>query len=244
MIPYTLIRSSRARRVSLRVEPGRGLLVTIPRRFAQRDVPAIVESHRSWVEKTLAELDRQTPEELRHWPPQPLNLRALDRSVRLEFDDFRLVPCNIEPDASPDTVQVRWQGDDCLCLQMATDDRAAVARVLAGVLKTLARQTIVPRLRQLADVYGLSYTRASVRGQRTVWGSYSSSGTLSLNYKLLFLRPELVDYVLLHELAHTQHLNHSRAFWALLEQLCPGSKALDDELQHAGTQVPPWLELA
>ena len=90
----------------------------------------------------------------------------------------------------------------------------------------------------------MTYGKLSVRGQRTLWGSYSSSGTLSLNYKLLFLPPELVDYVVLHELAHTRHMDHSRAFWRLLDKMIPGARDLDDQVNDAATLVPRWLERA
>ena len=83
-----------------------------------------------------------------------------------------------------------------------------------------------------------------VRGQRSVWGSYSSTGTLSLNYKILFLPPELADYVMLHELAHTGVLDHSPAFWSLLETYYPGARQADQRLSNAVRDVPPWLELA
>ena len=88
------------------------------------------------------------------------------------------------------------------------------------------------------------YRRLTVRGQRTLWGSYSSSGTLSLNYKLLFLPSELVDYVVLHELAHTRHMNHSRAFWRLLERMAPGARQLDQRVNDEARRVPRWLEKA
>jgi len=67
---------------------------------------------------------------------------------------------------------------------------------------------------------------------------------LSLNYKLVFINPHIVDYVLLHELAHTRHLDHSAAFWRFLDGLKPNARQLDRQLKEAGSQVPPWLELA
>ena len=96
----------------------------------------------------------------------------------------------------------------------------------------------------MSDRHRLFFARVAVRGQRSVWGSCSSRGTVSLNWKLLFLRPALVDYVLVHELAHTRHLDHSSAFWRLLVSLEPSARALDAELRSAGRFVPHWLEPA
>lgn len=128
-----------------------------------------------------------------------------------------------------------------VCLMSSPVERSAVATELAVVIKALARQYLPVRLAMLAEQHGISYQRVQIRGQRTRWGSCSSTGTISLNYKLLFLSPTLVDYVLLHELAHTRHLNHSPAFWRYLQSMQANARQQDDQLKHAGQDVPPWL---
>jgi predicted metal-dependent hydrolase len=67
----------------------------------------------------------------------------------------------------------------------------------------------------------LPYNRVSIRGQKTRWGSCSSDKNINLNYKLLFLEPEFVKYIIIHELCHTIHLNHSREFWQLVGDFYP-----------------------
>ena len=231
--PYELRVSARARRVTLRVVPGRGLVVTVPRRFARRDAAAVVAEHRAWA---LAELDRlaaRVPDAFRHWPPRALALPATGRRLVLGFD-----PCAARTAAVPSSLA----GEAVLVLGCAPEDRDAGVAALAAWLAREGRTHLGPRLAALAARHGLRYARLAVRGQRTLWGSCSAAGTISLNWKLLFLRPALVDYVLLHELAHTRHLDHSPAFWALLERMLPGAKALDDELREAGPRVPPWFE--
>jgi predicted metal-dependent hydrolase len=87
-----------------------------------------------------------------------------------------------------------------------------------------------------------TFATASIRGQKTRWGSCSSRQTISVNCKLLFLPSELVRYVLIHELCHTVHLNHSAAFWALVAQKEPDYQQLDAGLRDARYHVPLWLE--
>ena len=232
-----MIVSGRAKRLSLRVEPGRGVIVTIPRRFPKRDVPAFVEKHRQWVESVMAEIAANTPEHYRQWPPQSLHLKALDTQIRLVYKTVQDVGCALEVGQS-------LESNANLLIESEPEDKAAVATEIARFLNKLAKQKLPPKLAKHALEHSLSYSKVQIRGQRTVWGSYSTSGTLSLNYKLLFLPVELVDYVLLHELAHTLCMDHSSVFWGHLEVLQPGARALDDQLAQAGREVPPWLELA
>ena len=235
-IPYELKLSAKARQVYLRVEPGRGLQVTIPKRYPKRTIPALVESQRAWITEALEDLDNKTPAIYRQWPPPQLHLQSCDNMVNVHYasDSKR---------ASDNTGSARWLSPGELVLDVDTDNKPLVAKCIAQALKARAYDLLGPWLDACSIRSQLSFKRMVIRGQRTVWGSYSSSGTLSLNYKLLFLEPDLVDYVLLHELAHIRHLDHSAAFWAFLEALKPGSQQFDKQLKEAGSQVPPWLEL-
>ncbi len=231
-IPYTIRVAPRARRVTLRVQPGLGLVVSIPKRFAKRDVPQVLAEHDEWIHTSLAEQEAQTPLAYRQWPPQTLELLAVGETWRMHFDQAS--NC-LDGSLSPLI--------DCR-LQLGGSDRAAVAAALADILKRRARRLLPDWVDRLAAPHGLRVTRVSVRGQRSVWGSYSSSGTLSLNYKLLFLPPRYVDYVLLHELAHTRHLDHSPEFWRFLFSLDADAERLDATLKDVTQNVPPWLDLA
>jgi len=231
-VPYTLRRSKRARRVTLRIQPGVGLIVTIPQRFAKRDLPEVLLEHDAWIRASLAELEQQTPSIYRIWPPSLLELHAIDEKWRLHFD---------QPSVYLDSV---LETENTLALTIDASDRAGVARAVAVSLKQRARQILPKWVERLGAPHGLSVRRVSVRGQRTVWGSYSSSGTLSLNYKLLFLPARYVDYVILHELAHTRYLDHSPEFWRFLFSLDEDAEHLDATMENVTKAVPPWLELA
>jgi len=233
-IPYQLKVSAKARQVYLRVEPGRGLQVSIPRRYSKRSIPALVESQRAWITEALEDLDAKTPELYRQWPPRRLDLIAKGTSLHIDYTDT----------PGKTTAQVRQVAADQLQINVDVTDKPLVAECIASALKPLAREVLGPMLARRAKETSLFYKRMVIRGQRTVWGSYSSTGTLSLNYKLLFVNPDLLDYVLLHELAHIRHLDHSAAFWRFLDGLKPNAREYDKELSDAGQVVPPWLELA
>ncbi len=87
--------------------------------------------------------------------------------------------------------------------------------------KIKALSFITSRLEYFSSLYNFKYNRVSVRDQKTRWGSCSKSKNLSFNYKLLFIPPDLADYVIVHELCHLQEMNHSRKFWALVASVTP-----------------------
>ncbi len=122
----------------------------------------------------------------------------------------------------------------------APDDPAARG-LLQGWLKAAAEERLAPRLLQLAAELKYPVSRVSIRCQRTRWGSCSTRGTVSLNCSLVFLRPEVVRYLFIHELAHTKHMNHSASFWRLVEKLEPDYRRLDRELLAGWRTVPGWV---
>ncbi len=103
--------------------------------------------------------------------------------------------------------------------------RAAAAQPAAEALRALkarAARELPARLLTLAARHGFTVSRVTVRAQRTLWGSCSRRrGSISLNWRLVRMPDQVRDYILLHELAHLRHADHSRKFWALVETICP-----------------------
>ena len=93
-----------------------------------------------------------------------------------------------------------------------------------------AGRVIVERLNCLARMHGFEFNRVTIRNQKTRWGSCSSQNNISLNVNLVKLKEELMDYVILHELVHTEEHNHSKRFWRRLDQFVGDAKGLDKEL--------------
>jgi predicted metal-dependent hydrolase len=86
------------------------------------------------------------------------------------------------------------------------------------------KKSFAGRVAHFANVMGVTYARVTIRNQKTRWGSCSSKGNLNFNYKLFFLDTELMEYVIIHELAHRVHMNHSKEFWNLVGKYCPDYK--------------------
>ena len=99
-------------------------------------------------------------------------------------------------------------------------------------LRSEAKESHPPRLRELADFHGFQYNRVFIKNNISNWGSCSSKGNINLNLRLVTLPEELRDYVILHELCHLKYLNHGKGFHALLEKVCPGHRELAKELKQ------------
>ena len=232
LFEYHLRISPRGKTVRLRVTVQNGLEVVVPRGYDEKKVPAVLDRQRHWIRTALerAELQRKCLQPEPEWRlPTKIELPALGTVWHLTARE-----------SSVAFVSVRELGHDRLLVFGAIGDEAACRVALARWLIRQAREHLVPRLEAASRKRGLAFHRVLIRRQRTRWASYSRRGTVSLNAKLLFLPPELVDYVMVHELCHAVEMNHSERFWALLARHCPGYHSLHIRLRDMWKSVPRW----
>jgi len=229
-LPLTVRAHPRARRVLVKLVPGRGLEVVVPRGFDQALVGGILDARRPWIERTREAMEARG-ESLDGQPsalPGTVEFPALGRS------------CRVDALHRPGRAEVVENGPRLL-VRGPLDDPAPLIDALIRFTVRKAREFLLPRLDAASRRFGLPYSAMRVRRQRTRWGSCSGRGVISLNAKLLFLPPELVDHLLLHELCHTRHLNHSDAYWALVASFQPDFERLERALTRAVTLVPAWF---
>jgi len=112
-----------------------------------------------------------------------------------------------------------------------------IKNTLVDVMRWEAKIYLPKRLKELADKHGFKYQNLSIKNASTRWGSCSSANNINLNLHLMRVPEHLIDYVLLHELAHTVVKNHSDKFWFLLEQCYPNSRKADKEMNNYRTQT-------
>lgn len=100
-----------------------------------------------------------------------------------------------------------------------------------------ALKVIPERVEYFAKVIGVTYGKITVRNQKTRWGSCSSKGNLNFNCLLMLAPPEVLDYVVVHELCHRKQMNHSKAFWLEVEKVLPNYKEVRKWLKEEGSQM-------
>lgn len=228
-VSFRVVHHPRARRVTLRVEHDGELVLTAPRHVSRAELERLVSARQGWIESTrqrLAQARSLGDPETSGLRPSRIELPAIAEQWRVEYlagSRTGIIPA------------------DRLIRLPETESAMAVAQHLQTWLKQRARQTLVPRVDELATRFGMRFEQVSIRNQRSRWGSCSATGRLSLNARLLFCTPQACDYVLIHELVHVEHPNHSPHFWRRVEQLCPHYRDSMASLKTVWQQLPDWV---
>jgi predicted metal-dependent hydrolase len=210
---FRVRRSSRARRVRVTVDGTGDVIVTLPKRAAERRAAEAVRELGPWIERRRQALRRAAVEVSR----EPGTLPYLGR-------DLSVVP-------EPGRARVHRRGD--VLLVPAGEAREAMERFY----RRSARAEIAARLDAAVARAGTSYNGLTIRGQRTRWASCSSTGAMSFNWRLLLAPEAVLDYVIEHEVCHLEVMDHSRRFWALLESRVPDWREHSAWLRRYGSTL-------
>lgn len=229
---YQIKETARARRVILRIRPGVGLVVTVPKGFNRAELPRILEAHRSWIQETLTAV-QERPEEILSPEilPEKVSLRAVDETWEVSYEP--------EPHAR---LQATWVAKPKPHIRIRGDVSRvpACCRLLRSWLQEQGKFWLPPWVDKISRETGLPYGRLTIRCQKSRWGSYSSQGNLSLNAAVLFLPDHLARFVIVHELCHSKHLLHDGDFHRLLNRYEPEARLLEAQLRDKAQQFPLW----
>lgn len=235
-IEYTLRISSRARHARLKMSPENGLTVVVPVGFDKKQVPALVESKMEWILKVQGNFEKHRPAEFAPAGtvlPELIELAGIGESWRITYrNDHRK------------GVKITEKGIGELDVSGAVSDGTLCVQALETWLKRRAKLKLASQITRVAALNGFKISRVSVKKQKSRWGSCSSRGNINLNLKLIFLPPLLVRYIMIHELCHTIHMNHSARYWETVARFDPDWKEHDREMKHAWRFVPAWFSAA
>lgn len=201
---YTIIRSRR-KTYSIEIHPGGQVVVRAPQRATHLQIDVLLREKAGWIDKKLAQ------QKAAHFDLQPKKyiegeqFDYLGESYSLKF---------IAQAARP--LEFR---DSHFYLRRKDQPRAA--QVFEAWYRNQARATVTQRVQYFAGLHGFVFRGIRISGARTRWGSCSSRGGLNFTWRLIQAPLPIIDYVVVHELAHLKVPNHSRAFWELVKNLLP-----------------------
>lgn len=223
-LEYILIRSQR-RDVLLQALPEGKTRVYAPSYMHLRDVDALVRSRMEELTQMHAALEHQLAENrLRHPVKSGSRICVEGRALLLELS------------AGP-RVELELDGEIC---RLLLPDPQNEEQVRAAIRQTLSRRALV-RIRERLDCFapriGVEFGHVTVRDQRSRWGSCSAKGNLNFNWKLIMAPPQVLDYVVIHELCHRIEFNHSPRFWSLVERQMPEYEDWKKWLKRHGSEL-------
>ena len=212
-VSYLLVRRRGRRGVGLQVDSD-GLTVNAPLSIPVSRIEKMVADSQSWVLKKLEVWrERQVPEQRWNdganvpWFGGALTLRVAQGPRAIEH------------------------GDGELRVRLATPDSESVKREVIAWYRRAALAHLAHRAFVIARLGGIAPPRVMISSAMGRWGSCNSKREVRLSWRLIKAAPELIDYVVAHELAHLVHMNHSKAFWVEVGRLCPDYRRLRDELE-------------
>ncbi len=218
-LPLRIVENARARRVTLRIDAGgRGLRVTVPPGLARGEVERFLGRHQGWLETRLARL----PDQPQVRPGVKIPLRGVPHLILHEPERRGSV--------SIGTVE----GAPALVVH---GERVHLPRRVADFLKRQAKADIEPLVTRHTARIGRRARSIRFKDTSSRWGSCSSDGNLSFSWRIMMAPPTVIDYLVAHEVAHLQEMNHGPRFWALCRELCPRTDEAKAWLKRNGAAL-------
>jgi len=210
--PITIARHRRARRYILRMTAAGGLRLTVPRGASIDAGLAFAKKQGPWIARERC----RRAEAVAPWTDGTL--------VWFRGEQVPLVV---------GSSSVSWATE----IAPLGESPNAVRDAVETYLLRLAAAELPPRCQDLAAKHGLTISRVTIRNQRTRWGSCSTRGVISLNWRLVQMPPDVADYVILHELMHLKQPNHSRRFWREVAAVCDHWRESEHWLRRWGKEL-------
>lgn len=208
-IPYIHTVNKRARRLTLKIDRSGQVVVVSPKFIPKPIVEQFVAQHEDWISQKLASFQKikkkadtvsiygkEYTKVVSYLPNQKLGIIIMNDQAIFNT-----------PEVNLQTIQLVWGKPH--------------QKALERFLKSSAQTYIIKRTEQLAQKMNVTYGTITLREQSSRWGSCSSAGNLNFNWRLVHAEPKIIDYVIVHELAHRVHMDHSRNFWNLVAKYDP-----------------------
>ena len=205
---YTLRHPSRVKRVTLKVEPPDQIIISAPKRTSKRTIESFIEENKSWIKDQL-----RKPNSKKNQVESKTQIMIFGRMYQKHFLSDSSQPLGI------------YINHNSLILNFphlkSDHQQKKIDQELIIFLKKSARIYLQKQLSSYAKLMNVEYQALTLREQKTRWGSCSGQDRISLNWRLVHYPPSVINYVIVHELAHLIQRNHSRQFWQIVAQFDP-----------------------
>jgi len=221
----TLSVNERSTRIRLSIKSDGEIVVSMPPSAPARDAIRFVESKADWIRKHKLKLQKKS------------TVFSPESNFRTRFHKLAITKTNtnkVYNRVGNGVIQIiipEWVNHEQPRVQ------EFIKKTIIDVMRYEAKIYLPQRIKELADKHGFKYENVSIKNASTRWGSCSSVNNINLNLHLMRIPEHLIDYVLLHELAHTVVKNHGDKFWLLLEHCYPNARKADKEMNNYRTQT-------
>lgn len=222
-LSYQLIQSRR-KSLTIEIKPDRSVLVRAPQFLTKKWIDHAVTDKAAWIRKHVAEMQTQQTPEKQYKDGESFFYRGVE--YRLKFSGYG---CGKKAEV--------WLEDACLCVRGAEPGSKEVPELLRSWYRERAAEMLCGRVAFYAPLLQVEPGTLRVKEQKSRWGSCSGKGNLNFNWKLIMAPPEVLDYVVVHELCHLIHMNHSREFWRQVERIMPDYDRYRRWLKEHGQQL-------
>lgn len=216
MIPDQVIKSKR-KTLSISINENAQLIVRAPNRISDAKIQEFINEKSSWIikNKNLIKLRLQNTEK--------------DQNNLLYLGEYFPIKKNIKS-----LKKVSFNGEEFIT---NLENQSQLSNALKIWYKDKFKELAIPRLNYFVDKYGLTVNQVRLKRQKTLWGSCSSRNNINLNFLLIMAPLKVIDYVIIHELVHTIHKNHSANFWSAVEDIMPNYKDPKNWLKENGYKL-------
>lgn len=228
-IPYTLYRSNRRyKTLAIAIDPDEGLVLTAPKNLSLQDIETITKKKASWIiEKLEQQNNNDSGFDFREFVSGETT-RYLGRQYLLKVVE------------APNDPSCKMYGKWLLITIPTRMDRFEKRIIIKNTLVHWLKEKAYLKVRERLDLYsaqmGLSYKMLILSDQKKRWGSCDIDGNIRINWRIIMAPLSLLDYVLVHELCHLVHRNHTSEFWQLLEDYLPDYQKRRERLKEEGSE--------
>jgi len=218
----------RAKRLRLTASKIKGIELTAPQWVNFEDCKDFLNQHRSWIKEHLEKINSSAPDIVFH----------PDRKYKTFKHELVFIPSAVlETKYRISANKIKLYYNESIDFTKNKRIQDLIKNALVEVLRSEAKEYLPSRVAYLAFKNKLKYKNLFVKNMKSQWGSCSYENNINLSLHLMRLPVEIIDYVILHELAHTIEKNHSQKFWALVEKFMPNAKQLDIELKNYHPEI-------